>query len=85
MRLVRSTFMALALSLTILGSMAVATTTPVTGQETVYVTKSGKKYHTATCNFVKNGKTPMKLADAVKAGYTPCSVCNPPKMTAAAK
>lgn len=80
MRLVRSVFIALALSVSIFGAVAVADQPPVTGQETVYVTKSGNKYHTASCRFVKSGKTAMKLADAVKGGYTPCGVCKPPVM-----
>ena len=80
MRLVRSVFMALALTVTILGAAAAVDQPAVTGQETVYVTKSGDKYHTASCRFVKSGKTAMKLADAVKGGYSPCSVCKPPVM-----
>ncbi len=44
----------------------------------VYVTKSGKKYHTATCSSLSKSKIPMRLADAVSAGYEPCSRCHPP-------
>ena len=80
MRLIRSTLIGLALTVTLLGAVASADQQPVTGQEAVYVTKSGNKYHTATCRFLKSGKTPMKLADAVKAGYTPCGVCKPPTL-----
>jgi hypothetical protein len=50
------------------------------GDQTVYVTKTGKKYHTADCRYLRKSKTPLKLKDAVKAGYTPCSVCNPPTL-----
>src|ERR1700722_5348475 len=42
----------------------------------VYVTKSGKSYHTKDCQFAKNG-TPMKLSEASKK-YTACSKCKPP-------
>ena len=52
MRLIRSVFIALALSVSILGAVAVADQPPVTGQETVYVTKSGNKYHTAICGSI---------------------------------
>jgi len=50
------------------------------GDQTVYVTKTGKKYHTESCRYLRRSKTPMKLKDAVKAGYTPCSVCKPPTL-----
>lgn len=46
-------------------------------EQTVYVTKSGTKYHADGCKFLAKSKAPMKLKDAVKQ-YTPCSVCNPP-------
>jgi micrococcal nuclease len=46
---------------------------------TVYVTRTGSKYHTATCSSLRRGRTPMSLKDACAAGYTPCSRCNPPK------
>lgn len=55
--------------------------TPQSNAEvTVYVTASGKRYHTATCRYVRKGATPMKLKDAVKEGYSPCSVCKPPTL-----
>ena len=44
----------------------------------VYVTKSGKKYHTKDCPTIKNSKnvTAVSFEDAVKK-YSPCSVCKP--------
>lgn len=47
----------------------------------VIVTKSGKKYHKSTCQYVKNKTNTFGLAyeDAVKAGYEPCKVCFPEK------
>lgn len=45
----------------------------------VYISKSGKKYHTEKCRFVSSHKTPISLEEAKKKGYTPCSICNPPK------
>jgi len=45
------------------------------GDETVYVTKSGKKYHRAGCIYIRKSKTPRKLKNARKR-YSPCSVCN---------
>ncbi len=50
------------------------------GDVTVYVTASGKKYHTSSCRYVRKSATAMKLRDAVKGGYSPCSVCKPPTL-----
>jgi hypothetical protein len=50
------------------------------GDVIVYVSRTGRKYHTASCRYVRKGATPMKLKDAVKAGYSPCSVCKPPTL-----
>lgn len=44
---------------------------------TVYVTRTGKKYHRGSCNYLRKSKTPMKLSEA-KARYGPCSRCRPP-------
>ena len=46
---------------------------------TVYVTRSGSKYHTASCSSLRRSRIPMSLKDACAAGYTPCSRCNPPR------
>ena len=47
-------------------------------EETVYVTKTGKKYHLSSCSSLRRSKIPMSLADA-KRRYSPCSRCNPPR------
>lgn len=44
---------------------------------TVYVTKTGEKYHRDGCRYLSKSKIPISL-DNAKALYTPCSVCNPP-------
>lgn len=44
---------------------------------TVYVTKSGKKYHTQDCQFLTPGASAMSVADATARGLTPCSRCKP--------
>lgn len=44
---------------------------------TVYVTKTGEKYHRDGCRYLSKSKIPISLSDA-KSGYGPCSVCNPP-------
>ena len=43
--------------------------------ETVYVTKTGKKYHSANCSYLSLSSFSMTLDDAIAAGYTPCSRC----------
>ena len=50
-----------------------------TKEITVYITRTGKKYHTATCRYLSRSKIPIALKDAKANGYTPCSVCNPPR------
>jgi len=45
--------------------------------QTVYVTKTGTKYHIESCRYLSNSSYSMKLADAIEKGYTPCSVCKP--------
>lgn len=42
---------------------------------TVYITKTGKKYHAYGCRYLKRSCIPISLAKAKKRGYTPCSVC----------
>jgi len=42
----------------------------------VYVTKSGEKYHRASCRYAKTASA-ISLAEA-KRRYSPCSVCSPP-------
>jgi micrococcal nuclease len=49
------------------------------GDEIVYVTPSGKKYHRADCYHVRNKGTPMTLREAKARGYEPCSHCKPPQ------
>jgi hypothetical protein len=46
---------------------------------TVYVTKTGKKYHKEGCQHLRRGRIPSKLNTAKTSGYTPCSRCKPPK------
>ncbi len=45
---------------------------------TVYVTASGGKYHLDGCRYLNDSKSPLRLEDALRAGYTPCGVCKPP-------
>lgn len=47
------------------------------GNYTVYVTKQGKKYHTATCFFLRKSKIEMTKQAAIENNYKPCKRCNP--------
>jgi hypothetical protein len=51
------------------------------GDTIVYITKTGKKYHTAGCRSLSKSKIAIKLADAVARGYGVCSICKPPALT----
>lgn len=48
--------------------------------QAVYVMRTGKKYHRSDCRHLAQSRIPMKLKDAVNAGYSPCSGCNPPRL-----
>lgn len=45
---------------------------------TVYITKTGSKYHSAGCRYLSKSSIPISLSDA-KDSYSPCSVCDPPR------
>lgn len=47
------------------------------GDTIVYVTKTGEKYHSLGCTYLKSSSIPIKLSEAVKK-YSPCSRCSPP-------
>lgn len=55
------------------------TTAPTPVSVTVYITKSGEKYHRSGCQYLKKSKIEISLDDAKAKGYTACSKCNPPK------
>jgi hypothetical protein len=44
----------------------------------VYITGSGKKYHTANCRYIREYSSQLSLQNAIKWGYEPCAICNPP-------
>ena len=55
--------------------------TPAKTQEqsiTVYVTKTGEKYHSDGCRYLSQSKIIIEL-EAAKQKYDPCSVCSPPR------
>ena len=44
---------------------------------TVYVTRTGEKYHRDGCRYLRQSRIPMSLAEASKR-FDPCSACKPP-------
>lgn len=46
---------------------------------TVYITKTGKKYHRDGCRSLSQSKIKTTLKEAKAKGYTPCKVCHPPQ------
>ncbi len=50
--------------------------------QTVYVTESGKKYHSKNCSTAKTGKKGMELTVAKKNGYEPCKICKADEVVA---
>jgi hypothetical protein len=49
-----------------------------TKEQTVYITKTGKKYHRDGCQYLRSSRIPIALKDA-KANYTACRICRPPE------
>lgn len=45
---------------------------------TVYVTRTGEKYHRDGCRYLRQSRIATTLKDAVTRGFGPCSVCKPP-------
>lgn len=43
--------------------------------ETVYTTKTGKKYHQTGCRSLAKSKLALSLAEAKKRGLTACAIC----------
>jgi hypothetical protein len=42
---------------------------------TVYVTRTGAKYHRATCSSLRYSRRAMTRSEAIAAGYTACKRC----------
>ena len=46
-------------------------------QKTVYITKSGSKYHRDGCKYLSKSKIPISLKEAKRRGLEPCLSCRP--------
>lgn len=42
---------------------------------TVYVTRTGHRYHRAGCSSLSKSSIAMSRSEAIKKGYTPCHRC----------
>jgi competence protein ComEC len=47
----------------------------------VYITRTGAKYHTGSCSYLRQSKIEITLGDAIQRGYDPCSRCKPPGLS----
>ena len=47
----------------------------ISNSQTVYITKTGKKYHRSGCSYLKKSKISISLKNAKAQGYTACSRC----------
>jgi competence protein ComEC len=50
-----------------------------TKAQTVYITRTGRRYHRKRCQYLRSSKIPISLKDAKGRGFTPCPVCRPPQ------
>lgn len=46
-------------------------------EQTVYITRTGERYHLGGCRYLRQSKIAIKKSDAIARGYTPCKVCRP--------
>lgn len=44
---------------------------------TVYITRTGSKYHRAGCRYLRQSQIAIDRNAAINQGYDACSVCNP--------
>lgn len=46
---------------------------------TVYITRTGTKYHKASCRTLRRSKIKITLKEAKERGYEQCHICYPPE------
>ncbi len=44
--------------------------------KTVYITKTGKRYHEKGCKHLKKSSIPVNMDDAISNNYSPCKSCH---------
>jgi hypothetical protein len=45
--------------------------------DTVYITKTGAKYHRSGCRSLRKSSIPISRAAAIRRGYAACKICSP--------
>lgn len=60
-----------------LENAAVYEPTVVPREVTVYITRTGERYHRGSCRYLRQSKIAIKKKDAIAQGYTACKVCRP--------
>lgn len=63
-------------SIVILAVLA-ALVLPALAGRTVYITKTGKKYHVSSCHYLRQSKIAIDIDKAWDRGFRPCKVCRP--------
>lgn len=56
-------------------SVVATSPAPAAATGTVYVTKTGSKYHRFDCQYLRKSSKAMSRGAARRAGYEPCKVC----------
>lgn len=56
---------------------AMQTRAAMVNDRTVYITNTGDKYHSSSCQYTRKSCIPISLSDAQASGYSPCSRCHP--------
>lgn len=51
------------------------------GSTTVYITKTGSKYHSSGCRHLSRSRYSTTLQNAVSSGLGPCGTCHPPVLS----
>lgn len=66
---------------TVLAASSVSSPAPQRDERsiTVYITDTGAKYHTSSCQHLRRSKHAISLRDAKAQGYDACKVCKPPR------
>ena len=59
------------------GDKPIAKAPPQQTGEIVYVTRTGKKYHRAGCQYLRKSQLPRKKSEAIAQGYGACKGCRP--------
>lgn len=47
-------------------------------KDVVYRTRTGERYHSDGCRYLKQSKIKTTVGEARKIGLSPCKVCKPP-------